>query len=62
MASLLLGANNHQAGAVAALRLAGTRIAGRLDLSGAENCHTFSLEGCRLDEVVSLYGATTRTI
>ncbi|MER7000112.1 oxidoreductase [Streptomyces sp. NPDC000410] len=62
VAALLLGANDQRAGTVAALRLAGARITGRLDLSGAEIGYAFSLEGCRLEEPVSLYGATTRTI
>ena len=60
--ALLLGANDQRSGAVAALRLAGARITGRLDLSGAEICHTFSLEGCRLEQAMGLHGATTRTI
>ncbi|MFB6504528.1 MULTISPECIES: oxidoreductase [unclassified Streptomyces] len=62
VATLLLGGNHDRSGAVAALRLAGTRITGRLDLSGTEICHTFSLEGCRLDEAVNVYGATTGTM
>ncbi|MEW2131385.1 oxidoreductase [Streptomyces sp. NPDC005435] len=62
VAMLLLGANGDQAGTVAALRLTGARITGRLDLSGAEVCHTVSLRYCRLDEAVSLRGATTRTV
>ncbi|WP_251053235.1 MULTISPECIES: hypothetical protein [unclassified Streptomyces] len=63
VAALLLGANDEErSGAVAALRLVGARVSGRLDLSGAEISHTLSLEGCRLDEPVRLYGATTRTI
>ncbi|MFZ3495068.1 oxidoreductase [Streptomyces sp. 5.8] len=62
VAALLLGANDDRSGGVAALRLAGTRITGRLDLSGAEIRHTFSLVGCRLDEAVRLRGTTTRTI
>lgn len=63
VAALLLGANdNVRSDTVAALRLAGARITGRLDLSGAEIPYTFAVEGCRLDEPVRLYGATTRTI
>ncbi|MGW6636938.1 oxidoreductase [Streptomyces cyaneofuscatus] len=63
VAALLLGVNEEErSGAVAALRLVGARVSGRLDLSGAEISHTLSLEGCRLDEPVRLYGATTRTI
>ncbi|NWF31157.1 oxidoreductase [Streptomyces sp. PKU-EA00015] len=62
VAALLLGANAERSGVVAALRLAGARITGRLDLSGAEICHTFWFEDCWLEEAVSLYGAATRTI
>ncbi|BDD69422.1 MULTISPECIES: hypothetical protein [Streptomyces] len=62
VATLLLGANDDRSGTVAALRLTGARITGRLNLSGTEICHTFSLQGCRLDEAVQLHGATTRTI
>ncbi|MEU6658418.1 oxidoreductase [Streptomyces sp. NPDC046821] len=62
VAALLLGENDGRSGAVAALRLAGARITGRLDLSGAGIRHAFSLDGCQLEEPVSLYGATTRTI
>ncbi|MFP8939953.1 oxidoreductase [Streptomyces fenghuangensis] len=61
--ALLLGANQEERpGAVAALRLAGARITGRLDLSGAEIPHMLSLEDCGLDEEIGLSGATTRTI
>ncbi|MEU0162222.1 oxidoreductase [Streptomyces sp. NPDC006261] len=63
VATLLLGVDDgDRSGTVAALRLVGARISGRLDLSGAEISYTFSLEGCRLDEPLRLYGATTRTI
>ncbi|NBE54099.1 oxidoreductase [Streptomyces boluensis] len=62
LAALLLGANDERSGSVAALRLAGARITGRLELDGAEIGHAFQLEGCRLEEKVSLWGATTRTI
>ncbi|MGA6170065.1 oxidoreductase [Streptomyces sp. NPDC012600] len=64
VAMLLLGAHDGDrgSGTVASLRLAGARVTGRLDLSGAEVSHLFSLEGCRLEEPVRLYGATTRTV
>ncbi|MGX2996122.1 oxidoreductase [Streptomyces sp. JNUCC 64] len=62
LAGLLLGAHPEEPGAVAALRLTGARITGRLDLSGAEVRHTLSVEDCRFDEPVTLRGATTRTI
>ncbi|GGV97578.1 oxidoreductase [Streptomyces narbonensis] len=60
--ALLLGANGERAGAVSALQLAGARITGTLDLSGAEVGHTLWLENCLLDEAVRLRGATTRTV
>lgn len=62
VAALLLGANAERSGVVAALRLAGARITGRLDLSGAEIRHALSIEDCWLEEAVSLQGATTRTV
>ncbi|MFD0143751.1 MULTISPECIES: oxidoreductase [unclassified Streptomyces] len=62
LATLLLGAQSESSGAVAALRIAGARITGRLDLTGSEIRHTLSIEGCRLEEEVSLRGATTRTV
>ncbi|WKX71117.1 oxidoreductase [Streptomyces sp. XD-27] len=62
IAALLLGANAAPAGAVASLRLAGARITGGLDLSGAEINHTLWLKWCRLEEKASFYGASTRTI
>ncbi|MFF4951467.1 oxidoreductase [Streptomyces chattanoogensis] len=62
VAALLLGANDERSGAVAALLLTGARITGRLDLSGAEIRHAFSLDGCRFEEAVSMWGASTRTI
>lgn len=62
LVALLLGGNAEPSGAVASLRLAGARITGRLDLDGAEIGHVLWLEHCRLEEAVSLYGASTRTI
>lgn len=62
LAALLLGANAGPSGAVASLRLAGARITGQLGLDGAEIEHVLSLEQCLLEEEVSLYGASTRTI
>ncbi|WP_371580331.1 oxidoreductase [Streptomyces sp. NBC_01314] len=60
--ALLLGASSPQQGSVACLRLAGARITGRLDLSGAEIGHPLWLEECRLEERVDLFGASTRTV
>lgn len=62
VAALLLGAQTPQPGAVAAVRLAGARITGRLDLAGAQVEHLVWLESCWLTEEVSLYGTATRTI
>ena len=62
LAALLLGASPGQPFTVAALRLAGARITGRLDLSGSEIDHMLWLEGCWFDEIPSFCGATTRTI
>lgn len=62
LVALLLGGDAAPSGAVASLRLAGARITGRLDLDGAEVGHVLWLERCRLEEAVSLHGASTRTI
>lgn len=62
LVALLLGGNAEPSGAVASLRLVGARITGRLDLDGAEIGHVLSLEHCWLEEAVSLFGASTRTI
>lgn len=62
LVALLLGGSAGPSGAVASLRLVGARITGRLDLDGAEVGHVLWLEHCRLEETVSLYGASTRTI
>lgn len=60
--ALLLGGNPGQPGSVPALRLAGARINGVLDLSGAEIGHGMWFEECWFDQSVRLYGAATRTI
>ncbi|MFC6063763.1 hypothetical protein [Streptomyces ochraceiscleroticus] len=62
VAALLLGAHTPQPGAVAAVRLTGARITGRLDLAGAQVEHLVWPEGCWLTEEISLYGTATRTI
>lgn len=60
--SLLLGGNPGQPGSVPALRLAGARISGILDLSGADIGHGMWFEECWFEQGVGLYGAATRTI
>jgi hypothetical protein len=62
LVALLLGGNSEASGVVASLRLVGARITGRLDLDGADIGHVLSLEHCWLEEAVSLYGASTRTV
>ena len=60
--ALARGGNAAPPGAVTALRLAGARIAGRLDLADAEIGHLLRFEGCWFEEEPSLSGAATRTI
>ncbi|MDW4911321.1 oxidoreductase [Streptomyces sp. ADMS] len=62
LTALLLGGNSGQSGAIAALRVSGARITGRLDLAGAQIEHMFRLENCSFDEPPSLYEAVTRTV
>ncbi|OLZ65510.1 oxidoreductase [Streptomyces sp. IMTB 2501] len=62
VATLLLGANPEQPGHVPALRLAGARISGALDLSEADIGHGLWFEGCWFEQGLGLYGAATRTI
>ncbi|WBB60347.1 oxidoreductase [Streptomyces sp. WMMC500] len=62
LAALLLGAHPPQPGAIAALRLAGARITGGLDLTGAETAHQVRLEHCFLDEAVVLNSAATASV
>ncbi|WP_406278341.1 hypothetical protein [Streptomyces sp. NBC_00191] len=62
LTALLLGGNPGQLGAIAALRVSGARITGRLDLAGAQIEHKFRLEKCSFDEPPSLYEAVTRTV
>ncbi|MFE4631863.1 oxidoreductase [Streptomyces sp. NPDC056773] len=62
VAALLLGGATEPASGVPSLRLAGALITGRLDLAGAEIGHMLWLRECRLEETVSLYAASTRTI
>ena len=61
IASLLLGVQNAEPGEVAALRIAGARIVGRLDLDGAEIAHRLELVNCAFDQGVCLNDARTRT-
>lgn len=62
VAALLLGGGPTRPGGVAALRLAGARITGALDLAGAEIGSPVWLKWCRLEQPVSLHAATTRTV
>ncbi|KOU78059.1 oxidoreductase [Streptomyces sp. MMG1533] len=62
VAALLLGGNPGQPGTVPALRLAGARISGTLDLGGAEIGHGMWFEECWFEQAVGFYGAATRTI
>lgn len=49
-------------GEIAALRLSGARISGRLDLRYASVAHPVRLAGCRFDEAPELYGAHLRQL
>lgn len=62
IAALSLGANAGQPGAVACLRLVGARIAGRLDLAGAQIAHALWLEHCWFEGAVSFLGASTQAL
>ncbi|MGY4979244.1 oxidoreductase [Streptomyces sp. 900105755] len=62
IAALMLGARSGQPGAVPCLRLAGARIAGPLDLAGAQLAYALWLEECWFEEAVNLLGATTQTL
>ncbi|MFD9006584.1 oxidoreductase [Streptomyces sp. NPDC059582] len=62
VSALLLGENPGQPGSVPALRLAGARISGLLDLSGAEIGHGIWFEECWFEQGIALYGAATRTV
>ncbi|MEW2071956.1 oxidoreductase [Streptomyces sp. NPDC007346] len=62
VAALLLGGNTERSSGVASLRLAGARITGHLDLAGAEISHLLWLKECRLEQGVSFYAASTRTV
>ena len=57
---LLSGAFSPVAGRVAALRLSGARIVGRLALADAEIKRSVQLRGCRLDDGLDLSEARTR--
>ncbi|TJZ54418.1 oxidoreductase [Streptomyces piniterrae] len=60
--ALLLGGNPGQPGSIPALRIAGARISGVLDLSGADIEHGMWFKECWFERGVGLYGATTRTV
>ncbi|MFF0519291.1 hypothetical protein ACFYTC_11355 [Actinomadura nitritigenes] len=49
-------------GEIAALRLSGARISGRLDLRYASVAHPVRMAGCRFDEAPELYGAHLRQL
>lgn len=62
IAALLLGVLDSSSGMVAALRLRGARITGRLDVGGSRVAAAMYLVGCRIDEPPDFTGAATRTI
>ncbi|WP_256104785.1 oxidoreductase [Streptomyces sp. ODS05-4] len=66
IAALLLGHAGPEgrdgAGAVPAVRLAGARVTGRLELAGAELACALHLEDCVIADGVNLTGALTRSI
>ncbi|MES5820555.1 oxidoreductase [Streptomyces sp. RG80] len=62
VAGLLLGVIPAEPGHVPALRVAGARISGALELDGAEIGHEMRFEGCSFEEGVGLAGAGTRTV
>ncbi|MFW6695456.1 oxidoreductase [Streptomyces sp. MAR4 CNX-425] len=62
LAALLLGAHPPQPGATAALRLAGARITGSLDLAGAETAYQLRLEHCWFESQVTVNSATTASV
>lgn len=59
---LLLGACETRAGAVAAVRLRGAYITGRLDVTGGTVEHELRLENCRLVEEPDFSNAETRQL
>ncbi|MEU4658497.1 oxidoreductase [Streptomyces sp. NPDC023723] len=62
LAALLLGAHSGQPGTVPALRLAGARISGPLDLAGAQLAYALWLAECWFEESVDLSGASAQSI
>ncbi|MET9344649.1 hypothetical protein [Nonomuraea sp. NPDC003804] len=62
IAALLLGAVERTPGRVAGVRLAGARVVGALDLSGATIDATLYLLNCHLAEPVDLSDATARGV
>ncbi|MFA1549007.1 hypothetical protein [Actinomadura chokoriensis] len=62
IARLLLGAGETRAGAVAAVRLRGAYITGRMDLKGGTVEHELRLEHCRLVEEPDFSNAETRQL
>lgn len=62
VAGLLLGARTPAPGHVAAVRLTGARITGRIDVTGGTVDYELRLSWCRLDEAPSFANAQTRQI
>ena len=62
VAALLLGGCPQRPGYVAAVRVAGARISGSLDLSGGNVGVPLRLEGCRLDQAANLREATCKSV
>jgi hypothetical protein len=62
VAALLLGACPQQPGRVAAIRIAGARITGTLDISGGNVGVVLWLEGCRLDQKANLREAACKSV
>lgn len=62
IASLAFAKQPRGRGGIPPLRLAGARVTGHLDFSGAEVCRTIALEHCYLDERPEFSDSRTRSI
>lgn len=62
LAALLLGAAGTEPGYVPALRLAGARIEGELDLDHAEVSYRISLTGCDIPGLITTHNARLRNL
>lgn len=60
--ALLLGAVQPNPGRIAAVRLAGARVTGRLSLAHAEISCPVRMRSCHLPDPIGLYGARTRQL